>query len=180
MLWQAALRRSRIPQERRHPVMVLIDEVQDYLRLHGDIGDALAQARSLGVGFTLAHQHLSQLPTALRSAVLANARSRVCFQLSHEDAAALAKGSGLTSEDFASLPAFQAYAAVLVGGTPTPYGSIVTQPLPPASSDPEAIRRRSRDRYGRPLSEVEAAWLEIAVREHPAGGLGRREIGGGG
>ena len=55
LLWQRALERSHVPASRRHPVMVFIDEVQDYLRLPTDLGDALAQARGLGVGFTLAH-----------------------------------------------------------------------------------------------------------------------------
>nr|WP_245548969.1 hypothetical protein [Nocardia exalbida] len=37
--------------------MVYIDEVQDYLRLPTDLGDALATARSLRAGFHMAHQY---------------------------------------------------------------------------------------------------------------------------
>ena len=75
---------------KRHPVMVYVDEFQDYLHLPTDLTDVLAQARGLGVGLTLAHQHLAQLPPAMRSAVLANARSRVAFQLGSDDARAIA------------------------------------------------------------------------------------------
>lgn len=72
LFWQAALGRTLLPERQRHPVFVHIDEMQRYVRL-GDVGDALARARGLGVGFTLAHQHLGQLPVALREAVMANA-----------------------------------------------------------------------------------------------------------
>ena len=61
MTWTLALSRASIPPERRHIVSVYIDEVQDYLNLPGDISDALAQARGLGVGMTLAHQYRDQL-----------------------------------------------------------------------------------------------------------------------
>ncbi len=56
--WSAIQSRSAIPPAKRHPVMVYIDEVQSYLHLPTDLGEALAQARGYGVGFTLAHQFL--------------------------------------------------------------------------------------------------------------------------
>lgn len=162
LLWQRALERSQLPAAKRVPVMVFIDEVQDYLRLPGDLGDALAQARGLGVGFTLAHQHLGQLPTALKAAILANTRSRVCFQLAQDDATVMARGSGLDAEDFTRLPAFQAYASLLAAGSPTPYASLATMALGPKTSRPAAIRRRSRDRYGQPRHVVEESWGRLA------------------
>lgn len=51
LVWDEA-RRSRLPASQRHPVFVTIDEAQDYLAL-GDVGEALTQSRSLGVGFAL-------------------------------------------------------------------------------------------------------------------------------
>ncbi|MBL0002497.1 MAG: type IV secretion system DNA-binding domain-containing protein [Actinomycetales bacterium] len=112
-LWQATLERTTMPENRRHPVHVIIDEVQDYLRLPTDLADALAQARGLGVGFTLAHQYLDQLPAGMRSAILGNARSRVCFQLPPSDAAVMAKGHPeLTADDFTSLGAFHVCASL--------------------------------------------------------------------
>ena len=69
-----------------------------------DLGDALGQARGLGVGFALAHQHLQQLDPATRAAVLANARNRVAFQLAHDDARVWPAASRLPeAEDFSSL-----------------------------------------------------------------------------
>jgi hypothetical protein len=184
LLWQAAQARAAIPSAHRHPVMIFIDEVQEYLRL-GDVGDALAQARGLGVGFTLAHQHLAQLPPSLREAVLANARSRVAFQLSAKDAAVMAKTTGgqLAAQDFQSLPQFQAYAQLLSSGSTAPWCSLSTEPLPPGSDRQiSALRQLSGDRYGQALDDVERDLLELAGgADGPsaaAESLGRHRPGG--
>lgn len=163
LLWQAAQERAAVSPRARRPVFIHIDEVQDYLRLPGDLGDALAQARGLGVGFTLAHQHLDQLPRTLRTGVLANARSRVTFQLSPDDARTLAGASHgqLMPEDFATLPAFHAYAQLLVDGAQVPWCSLHTEPLPAATASSEVVRETSRRRYGQAISEVERDLLGL-------------------
>ena len=43
-----------------------------------------------------------------------------------------------------------------------------------AVNDPAAIRAASRQRYGHPLSEVEAGWQALAEEPKAPGGLGRR------
>jgi hypothetical protein len=177
LLWQAGTRRTAVPLTQRAPVMIVIDEVQDYLRLPGDLGDCLTQARGLGVGFTLTHQHLGQLPAHLKAAMLANARSRVCFQLPHDDALVIARGSDLQPDDFTALPAFAAYASVLCGGTPASFASIQTRPLPAKSSRAADIRERSRQCYGRPLSETEQSWSGLAGAAVEPDVLGRRPRG---
>jgi len=176
-LWQAIQARAAVPASKRQPVLVYIDEVQDYLHLPTDLGDALAQARGFGVGFTLAHQFLGQLPPAMRAAVLSNARSRVCFQLSREDASQLAKGHPeLGAEDFTALGQYQVYASLFARGAVSPYASGVTLPPSAAISRPAALLRASRQRYGRPLDEIEAGFAELLNRSHQAAEtpLGRR------
>jgi hypothetical protein len=145
-LWSAALHRTTVARERRAPVFIYIDEFQDYLRLPTDLGEALAQARSLGVGFVLAHQRLGQLNSSTRSA-LANARSRIYFQLAAEDARAVADGT-LTAADFGELPTFEVYAQLVAGGAVQPWCSGRTLPAPPLISDPETVRAASRRQYG--------------------------------
>ena len=156
-LWQAALGRVGVPANKRAPVMVYIDEFQDYLHLPTDVADVLAQARGLGVGLTLAHQHLAQLPPSLRSAVLANARSRVCFQLGSEDARLVAGTSAdVEAIDLQSLGRFEAYVSLVSQGNATPYASARTfEPILPLS-DAKVIRSLSRDRYGRDLAAIES------------------------
>lgn len=138
--------------------MVFIDEFQDYLHLPTDLSEALTQARGLGVGFTLAHQHLGQLQPSIRSAVLANARSRICFQLGSDDAKAFAGMSSLLGqEDFASLDAFQFYAQLVAGGAVTPWcsGRSLSSSEPNTARSIEDVVRRSRASYARPVGEID-------------------------
>jgi hypothetical protein len=156
--WQATLSRAAIPQARRHPVMAYLDEFADYLKLGTDLGDALGQARGLGVGMVLAHQFLHQLDPALRSAVLANARSRVCFQLTTEDARLMAAGGTEPApEDFMSLPAYECYLQLVAGGAVQPWCSAATSTLPSPSSVAASIRASSATTYGVPAKDTEAA-----------------------
>lgn len=183
-LWMATLGRASLAPDKRHAAMLHIDEIQDYLRLPGDLGDALAQARGLGLGMTLAHQHLGQLPKSIHDAVMANARSRVAFQLSHRDAREFAgqtRGQ-LQPEDFESLPAFHAYTQLLSGNAVGPWVSLTTEPLGPPLRDPAAVRTRSSATYGQPLTEVEADLLSLVEQQpgdEPIGRVSRRQKPGG-
>jgi hypothetical protein len=60
--------------------------VPGFLNLPVDAESLLVQARSFGLSLVLAHQHLDQLPDSIRSAVMANARSKVVFQTTYDDA----------------------------------------------------------------------------------------------
>jgi hypothetical protein len=129
------------------------------------------------VAFTLAHQFLGQLPREMRAAVLANGRSRVVFQLAHDDARVFEQGhSELTATDFEQLGSYEIYASLFAKGQVQPYASGRTRPLPPPSSDPEALRRSSRERYGQPLDSVEAGFSELLgdEPEPERGATGRR------
>jgi hypothetical protein len=179
-LWQAVLGRAAVAPQRRHVVPVYLDEFQDYVHLPTDMSDALAQARGLGIALALGHQHLAQLPGALRAAVLTNARSRICFQLAGEDAQTMARFSDgrLDAKDFQRLRRFEAYAQLVVDGEVANYASIKTMPLSPATVDTTRIRGVSRSRYGRPAAEVDAEirkLIEGAGVEAPVGRRRRTE-----
>lgn len=161
-LWQAIRERAGTPEGTRDPVMVYIDEVQDYLRLPTDLGDALATARSLGAGFHLAHQYEKQLPPAMLDAFRNNARSRVCFQLQAGDAKEMTAGQSVLSiEDFTKLPAHHVYASLVRDNAVQPWASGVTKPAPAPTSDPADIRHRSRERYGQPTADIEASFAAL-------------------
>lgn len=68
-LWQLTLARATTLAERRTPVSVYVDEMQDYLHLPTDLSDALSQSRSLGVAWHLAHQYRGQAPQDLLAAI---------------------------------------------------------------------------------------------------------------
>lgn len=181
-LWQTVLGRSAIPPERRHPVFVYVDEFQDYLHLPLDFADALAQARGLGVGWVLAHQYMHQLDPAMRSAVLANAQSRVAFRLPSEDARLIASDSALAADDFQNLAAFQCYVRLVAGATIQPWCSAATTLPGEPVSDPTVVRAASRKAYGVDRAEIEGDLhaLFFGARQAAADDLipRRRESGG--
>ena len=160
LTWTLALERASLPQERRHLVNVYIDELQDYLNLPTDLSDALAQARGLGVGLTLAHQYREQLPPDIRAGIDANARNKIVFGLNAADAKAYAgMAPELEPVDFMTLPRYQVYASFQAGGKNTGWVSGRTLPPPQATRSAAEVYAKSMAAYGRPAAEVEAEYL---------------------
>lgn len=85
----AAEGRSATPERQRRPHTLYIDEFSNYATTAFEA--FLNEARGYRVSLVLAHQHIGQLPDSLRSAVLTNARMRVIFRCSYEDANVLSK-----------------------------------------------------------------------------------------
>ncbi|EGF58201.1 type IV secretory system conjugative DNA transfer family protein [Actinomyces sp. oral taxon 170] len=159
-LWPLILARAAVEPSRRHVVSVFIDEVQDYLSLPGSLADALAQARSLGAAFHLAHQYRGQLPAALKAGIDANARNKIIFSLSAADAAELARQAiGLEAADFQLLPRFGVYARTMHHGRENPWCHATTLPPTPPTQDALALRASSQARYGQDTAQVEATLL---------------------
>jgi len=107
----------------------------------------------------LAHQHLGELPPDLRQAVLANARSKVVFQTSAEDARTFARefGRRVDDQDFMQLGSYEVICRLACGdGVSAPVTAVTQPPVPPTDLARE-VRMRSRQTYGRPIAEVEAA-----------------------
>lgn len=153
--WEAALARTRVSPEKRHPVFVYLDEAQTFMHLQVGLGDALARVRGLGCGITLANQHRAQWPLAMRSD-LANARSCICFQLGAEDARVMARNSGgLEPEDFQELGSYEIYARLVAAGAVQPWCSARTLSAGPSLGSGERVRRASREHYGINRHQVE-------------------------
>ena len=180
-IWDAARQRVQVSASDRRPVMVCLDEFQQFARLP-DIEDALATSRGYGVGWVLAHQFERQLPTAVQAAVRANVRSRVAFQLAHDDATTFAAGAvgpevqRPTAADFTALPAFHVYASLMEQGQVQPYASGRTWPSRPTTSDPVTLRRQSAERYGRTVADIEdgTGVDDVPRGDEHAEDLGRR------
>lgn len=182
-LWQATQARALVPPAQRHPITVYGDEFQTYLRTPVSFTDMLVACRGYGVGLVLAHQHLGQLSTEVREAVLGNVGSRVVFQLLARDAEVVAKlGRGLSPEDLTELGLYEVYASLRLGGHDTGWMSGRTLPPSTPRSNPAEIRAASAQRYGVPRTETEAALraaLEPKPRNEPLGPIGVRQRTGG-
>ena len=169
-LWQHLLARQAEPVQRRQIVSVYIDEVQAFLAgLPGSLADALAQARSLGAAFHLAHQYRGQLSTEMMQAVESNTRSKVYFALSATDAAAAARlAPELEAADFQLLAQYQAYATVMHQGRRSGWFSLATRPAPPAVRDPALLYAASHARYGIPAEQTEAELIALTSTSAPS------------
>lgn len=180
-LWQAIQSRARLPWRERQPLFVYIDEVAQVVRLPVALPDVLAQARGLGIGLTLAHQHLQgQLSPDLRHGLLGTVRSRVLFQLGAEDARALAPtiAPGFRADDLQHLPAHEAVVALSIEGRTLPAFSLTTLDWPTMPSDGVALGKRlqqhSGERWGRALPDVTAdIEARVGTTTGPAA-IGRR------
>ena len=158
-LWQAVQKRAGMAASDRPATFAYIDEFQDYLHLPVGMETMLAQARGLGLGLTLAHQHLGQLPASVREAVLANARSRVIFQVAAKDAGALAKELApyLKAADLQALGRYEVVTTLATGARVAPPATAITLTPPDVTGQAATARQRSRSYYGAARSEVEAA-----------------------
>jgi len=157
-LWHATTARSGLPAASRRPVMAYLDEWHHFVHLPTPMASVLAEARGLGLGITLAHQHLDQL-TAEAKHALANARSRVLFQLSAADARVMARELGglLTADDLQGLGPYEVVAQLYAAGMTQAPATGRTRPLAGPTSDAAEIRATSRARFGVAKQEVEAS-----------------------
>ncbi|XVQ86481.1 TraM recognition domain-containing protein [Microbispora siamensis] len=130
-VWQAAARRARLGHA-RSPAALYVDETQNFLNLPHTLSEMLAEARAYRLSMVLAHQHLAQLPRDLRQAISSDARNKVYFSLSPEDAREVEHhfSPHLTAHDLANLDAFQAAARLVVRSAEVPPFTLRTRPLP--------------------------------------------------
>lgn len=98
---QAVLERSVLHQSERTPVHLYIDEAQEYL--DENIETLLNQARKYKCGVHIAHQHLDQLSTRLRSTLAANTSIKCIGGLSAKDSSAFASEVGMPSDEMRGL-----------------------------------------------------------------------------
>ena len=125
----------------------------------------LAEARGYRLSMVLAHQHLGQLPRELRETVSANARSKVWFTMSPEDARALARhvAPNVTEHDLAHLGAYTAAARLVVDGEEAPAFTLRTRPASPA------VRRSGRRPCAPPTGPLTAGRRDPRPRSPLAG-----------
>lgn len=177
-VWQAALARAALDPERRQDAACYVDEVHNYLNLPTPFEDVLAEARSYRLSLCLAHQHLAQLPRDLREAMSANARTKVYFQASRDDAAILEREvrPELAAHDLAHLPLYTAAVRLCNEGQPGRAFTLRTEALPPGQPDrAEAVRESARRQNGVRREEFERQFAASQRRPAEAPDV-RREV----
>jgi hypothetical protein len=168
-VWQAATARARVPEDRRRDATVVIDEAHNVLNLAGSVADMLAEARGYRLGLVLAHQNLTQLPRDTQLALSANARNKIYFTCSPEDARQLARHTlpELDEHDLSHLDAYTAAARLLVANRETSAFTLVTNPPRPAAGDGGRLRDAVRATVASAARHDCAHPLSAALRPRP-------------
>jgi len=141
-VWQCALERQNRPEHARPDASLYIDEAHNFLNLPQSVNDMLAEARALHLSLTLAHQHMGQLDRDLQFAVSANARNKIYFTTSPEDARLLSRHTlpNLTEHDLAHVERYQASCRLVADGRELPAFTLATLPAPPMVGKSQQVR----------------------------------------
>ncbi|WP_243742375.1 type IV secretory system conjugative DNA transfer family protein [Actinorugispora endophytica] len=145
--WQTVTGRAHQSEQARKDTAAYVDECHNFLNMPGSLADMLAEARGYRLALTLAHQELGQLPPELRKALSANARSKIYFTCSPDDAAQLEAHTlpSVSGYDLTHLGDYQAVGRLLVGARERPAFTLRTRPLPPlVSGRATAVRAAAR------------------------------------
>lgn len=133
-VWAAAQSRITLPEQKRHPFFLYVDEVQNYAGEASSFATILGEAREFGLGCWLATQYLNKLDTGMRRAVANNSRSKILFDSTgSENVTRLAKMvRGVSADQLRALDDYQA--VVQTPGTGT-RDAVVMKTLPPWEAD---------------------------------------------
>jgi hypothetical protein len=168
---QLAMSRQAQAMSLRRDFWLYIDEFDNFIT--PSMAEILKGARKYRLGLTLAHHELHQLErnADVGSAVMSHPATRIVFRVGDEDAKKLAEGfSFFEAKDLKNLEVGQAIARV----ERSDFDFNLTVPLHEKVDEQEAARRRqevitfSREKYGTPRAQVEAALLRASETERPA------------
>ncbi len=112
----AAMRRAKLPEDKRLPYMVYIDECHAFITT--SFASMLSEVRKYKVGLYLTHQYMEQLPEQVLSGLLGNVGTIICFRLGTTDAKVMAEEfyPVFNVDDFLNLPRFHIYLKLLIDG----------------------------------------------------------------
>jgi hypothetical protein len=140
--FSAALRRHRIPPEKRHLFMLFADEAHHIF--NSQTSNILTECRKYGLGFMAATQVVQQIPDNVKAAIYGATAIKIAGPVSHSDAQVLAREMYTTGEFIRSMKAVErshADFAFFVSGMTdhavrvrVPYGTL--EKLPKQKSSP--------------------------------------------
>ena len=145
-----------------------VDEFQNFAT--PDFATILSEARKYKLNLTVANQFIAQLSDDIKNAVFGNVGTMATFRVGIDDAEYLEHQMQPVFElnDLINVPIGNCYMRLLVDGRPTAPFSMgvewdkVANDISSAYADvprditiADEIRKRSRERYGTPVSEVE-------------------------
>lgn len=146
----AAMERGSLSPDQRVPFYVHVDEFQSFSS--DTFASLLSEARKFATHFSLANQYTDQIPHAVRASVLGNAGTLVVFRVGSRDAELLApEFHPMDAGALADQEPFTAWLRRGIGQNRIFAEPKLYRPL----GTGDAIRRQSRERFGRPNRVVD-------------------------
>lgn len=171
----AALARATLLGKREFPDFYLyVDEFQNFAT--PDFATILSEARKYKLNLTVAHQFVAQLQDEIKDAIFGNVGTMAAFRVGNDDAEYLESQFEpvFTQSDLINNPVGNAYIRLLINGHPSPPFSFavdwdMVNATIKSNEVADEIRQKSREKYGRPIEEVEQYINERAgfVKEQP-------------
>lgn len=172
LIYQAILERAIIPEEKRRPAFLIVDEAHQYF--DKSVRDLLVEARKYKVGCIFAHQYLHQATDNLTGA-LAIAGTKLVGMTSTSDARAMAPNMHIEAETLMANKKPLDFSCYIGGVTDKAIPIRVEAGLlerEPKLSDEEyrAYRERNRQRVSGKKAQQEPPIYEEpkAARQHPS------------
>lgn len=168
LVLQAVLERAALPEHKRKPAFLIVDEAAAYF--DSNIDDLLTEARKYKLGCVFAHQFLDQCAGALRSSLAANTSAKFVSGVSTADARSLAPDLRTTPDFILSQPRFQ-FAAHIRNITqhavsiPVPVGALEEEPRLSQRAY-ERLRATNRERVSYPKDDPYTDQLGSALLHH--------------
>ena len=156
----AALSRANMPEYKRKPFFLYIDEIQSFITL--SLADMLSESRKYGLSLILTHQYLNQLDEKIRHSIFGNTGTFISFRLGHLDAILMAKEFFPVFDvcDLINLSNYHIYLKLMIDGVTTKPFSAVTLPPPQhQEGHKDVIIAASRKTYAKPKTQVEKEFL---------------------
>jgi len=167
-IYQAAMRRAKIPQDQRTELYLYVDEFQNiatrtFLNL-------LSESRKYGLNITLSHQYLGQISPDMINTVFGNVGTILSFRLGGEDAERLTKEFAPVCKinDLLDLNLREFVIKMMIDGSVSnPFLAQTLAVTPSAKSFKKEIYEHSRKNYSKPLAEAKAAIAEDNQTDEP-------------
>ncbi len=156
----AAMSRVDTPEAQRPDFYLYVDEFQNFTT--PDFVQILSEARKYRLNLTVANQFIGQLSDEIKNAVFGNVGTAISFRVGADDAEYLEKqfAPSFSKSDLMNASLGHTYMRLLIDGVPsTPFSMATDWPaissIPRSPERAERIKALSRQKYTRPIAEVE-------------------------
>jgi len=172
-IYLAAMSRADLPAHQMEEMpnfYFYVDEFQSFA--NATFANILSEARKYKLNLTIAHQYIEQMEEEVKNAVFGNVGTIISFRVGPFDAEVLETifAPRFTATDIVNLGFAQIYLTLMIDGIGSqPFSAVTLAPIEsPHISYKDMVLGASREQFGHPRSEVEAAILAFhAPTEKP-------------